>query len=178
MLGTISLKGGLHLLQELARYRVQSAALSETRLADENQLSEVHTGYTFFWIGRKQDERREAGAEFAIKFNLVNKLVSPPRGINDRLMTVRLPLSKKRYATLISVYAPTMTSPDSVKEKFYEDLQAAIASVPKAGKLVILGDFNARVGTDYTSWEKSFGKKWSRKMQEQWRTATGILCCS
>ena len=59
-----------------------------------------------------------------------------------------------------------MTSPDRIKEKFYEDLQAAIASVPKADKFVILGDFNARVGTHDTSWA------------EAWRTATRILCCS
>ena len=118
----------------------------------EGQLSEVHAGYTFFWIGSEQDERREAGVRYAIKSNLVNKLVSPARAINDRLMTVRLLLPKKRYATLISAYAFTMTSPNKVKEKFYEDLQAAIASVPKACKLVILGDFNSRVGTNYTSW--------------------------
>ncbi|XP_072182226.1 uncharacterized protein [Diadema setosum] len=143
---------------ELARYRVQIAALSETRLADEGQLSEVHAGYTFFWIGRKQDERREAGVGFAIKSNLVNKLAVPPKGINDRIMTVRLPLAKKRYATMISAYAPTMTSPDDVKERFYEDLQVTISAVPKADKLIILGDFNARVGTDYASWNGVLGK--------------------
>ena len=144
--------------RELARYKVQIAALSETRLADEGQLSEVHAGYTFFWIGRKQDERREAGVGFAIKSNLVNKLASPPKGINDRLMTVRLPLPRKRYATLISAYAPTMTNPDDVKEKFYEDFRATIAAIPRADKLIILGDFNARVGSDYTSWEGVLGK--------------------
>ena len=101
--------------RELARYRVQIGALSETRLADEGQLSEVHSGYTFFWIGRKQDKRREAEVGFVIKSNLVKKLVSPPRCINDHLMTVRLPLPKKRYAALISAYAPTMTIPDRVK---------------------------------------------------------------
>ena len=30
--------------------------------------------------------------------------------------------------------------------------------MPKADKLVILGDFNARVGTDYTSWKRVLGK--------------------
>ncbi|XP_071510818.1 craniofacial development protein 2-like [Diadema antillarum] len=158
--GLKDLREGLHLLlhSELARYRVQIAALSETHLADEGQLSEVHAGYTFFWIDRKQDERREAGVGFAIKSNLVNKLAVPPKGINDRLMTVRLPLAKKRYATMISAYAPTMTSPDDVKEQFYEDLQATISAVPKSDKLIILGDCNARVGTDYASWKGVLGK--------------------
>ena len=144
--------------REPERYKVQIAALSETRLVNEDQLSEAHAGYTIFWIGRKQEERREAGVEFAIKSNLVNKLPSPPKGINDRLMTVRLPLPKNRYATLISAYAPTMTNPDEIKEMFYEDLEATVASVPKADKLVILGDFNVRVGTDYSSWAGVLGK--------------------
>jgi len=37
---------------KLGRYKVQIAALSETRLAEEGQLTEQSAGYTFFWIGR------------------------------------------------------------------------------------------------------------------------------
>ena len=143
---------------ELARYNVQIAALSETRFADEGQLTEQTSGYTFFWIGRGQDERREAGVGFAIKSNLVSKLANPPKGINDRLMTARLPLPKKKHATLISAYAPTMTNPEEVKDKFYEDLKATISAVPRTDKLILLGDFNARVGSDHTSWEGVLGK--------------------
>ena len=143
--------------RELARYNVQIAALSETRFADEGQLSEVNAGYTFFWIGRSEEERHEAGVGFAIKSTLVSKLTGPPKGINDRLMTVRLPLPGKRHATLISAYAPTMTNPDEVKERFYEGLRSTIAAVPRADKLILLGDFNARVGADYTSWEGVLG---------------------
>ena len=74
------------------------------------------------------------------------------------LLTIRLLLLRKRYAILISPYVSTMTNHDKVKKKFYEDLQAAIATVPKADKLVILGDFNAGICTDYTSWVRVFGK--------------------
>jgi hypothetical protein len=143
---------------ELDRYRVQIAALSETRLAEEGQLTEPASGYTFFWTGRSQNERREAGVGFAIKSNLVNKLATAPKGISDRLMTVRLPLPKKRFATLISAYAPTMTNPDEVKEAFYEDLRNIISAVPRSDKLIILGDFNARVGRDHQAWDGVIGK--------------------
>ena len=144
--------------RELDRYGIQIAALSETRLAGEGQLTEAGSGYTFFWSGRTEAERRDAGVGFAIKSNLVNKLAALPKGVNDRLMTLRLLLRGKHFATLISAYAPTMTNPDDVKERFYEDLTATITAVPRADKLIILGDFNARVGTDHKSWEGVLGK--------------------
>ena len=41
--------------RELDRYKVAFAALSETRLAEEELLKEVGANYTFFWSGRKKD---------------------------------------------------------------------------------------------------------------------------
>lgn len=43
----------------------------------------------FFWSGRKSEERRKAGVGFAIKTDLVAMLSGLPKGINDRLMTLR-----------------------------------------------------------------------------------------
>ena len=144
--------------KELARYKVDIAALSETRLADKGQLTERSGGYTFFWSGRSATERREAGVGFAIKCHIANKLAKLPEGINDRLMTLQLPLGQKKSATVISAYAPTMTNPDDIKDKFYEELDALIAKVPQSEKLVVLGDFNARVGTDYKTWDGIVGR--------------------
>ena len=144
--------------KELARYNIDIVALSETRLAEEGQLKEDSGGYTFFWSGRSSMVRRESGVGFAVKNHLVSKLTSLPKGVNDRLMTLRLPLQGNKQATLISVYAPTMTNPDEVKDKFYEELGSQISAVPKSDKLIILGDFNARVGTDHQAWDGIIGK--------------------
>ena len=78
-----------------------------------------------------------------------------PKGINDRLMTLRLPLSGKRHATIVSAYAPTVTNPDEVKNKFYDDLDSVISAAPRTD--ILLGDFNARVGTDHQTWEGVVG---------------------
>ena len=94
----------------------------------------------------KKEERREAGVGFAIKSHLVSKLSGLPKGINDRLKTLRLPLSSKGHATIVSAYAPTMTNPDEVKDKLYDDLDSVISAAPRTYKLILLGDFNARVG--------------------------------
>ena len=84
---------------------------------------------------------------------LVEQLNLAPTGINERLMTLRIPLKRSKYLTLISVYARTLTSDDETKDSFYDDLHRTIRSVPKNDKLVVLGDFNARVGRDHLLWD-------------------------
>ncbi|BHF67914.1 hypothetical protein SprV_0301094300 [Sparganum proliferum] len=78
--------------RELARYKVDIAALSETRFSEQGHLEEVGAGNTFFWSGRPRAERRDAGVTFAIRKDIVGRLSCLPQGINDRLMSVRLPL--------------------------------------------------------------------------------------
>ena len=114
---------------------------------------------TFFWSGCGPEERCEAGVGFAVKSTLVGKLAGPPKGVNDCLMTMRLPFANgQKFFTIASSYAPTMTNPDEVKDKFYEDLNAIITTVPSDDRLIILGYFNARVGSDSTTWEGVIGQ--------------------
>lgn len=56
--------------------------------------------------------------DFAIRNNLVKKLSSLPREVNDGHMVLKLPLPAKKQATVISVYVPTLTNPNDAKEKF------------------------------------------------------------
>ena len=137
------------------RYNIDVAALQETRLEGQGTLQEKN--HTFFWIGKEPGIRREAGVGFVIANNLVKQLPTLPTGISERLITLRIPTRKTRYAT-ISVFAPTMTNPDQVKEEFYELLGQMLQKIPSTDKVIILEDFTARVGDDSTSWLTALGK--------------------
>ena len=50
--------------------------------------------------------------------------------------------------TVMSVYSPTNVAPIEEVEKFYDDLRTAIHHVPAHNFLIILGDFNARLGPE------------------------------
>ena len=50
-----------------------------------------------------------------------------------------------------------MTSPDEVKDKFYDDLDSVISATIRTGKLILLGDFKARVDTDHQTREGVIG---------------------
>ena len=94
---------------ELAKYNTDIAALCETRFSESGSLNDLE--YSFFWSGKPEEETREARVGFAIKKDIVTKLAEMPRPVSDRIMTMRLNLSKDNLATLINVYAPTMTHP-------------------------------------------------------------------
>lgn len=149
---------------ELKRYNIDIAALSETRLSGEDSLTEVGEGYTFFWKGLPEGERRLHGVGFAIKTNLLSRILSTPVGISERLMTWRIPLSKGRYLTIISAYAPTLVAREEDKDHFYHSLNTCLQSIQPTDKVLLLGDFNARVGCDHNIWPDILGKHGVGKM--------------
>lgn len=58
-----------------------------------------------------------------------------------RLMTWQIPLTKKRYATLISAYAPNLDLDLESKEAFYAFLNAVICRTTPTDKLTLLRGF-------------------------------------
>ena len=49
--------------------------------------------------------------------------------------------------TVIQVYAPTSNAKEAEVERFYEDLQDLLELTPKKDVLFIIGDWNAKVGS-------------------------------
>ena len=52
--------------------------------------------------------------------------------------------------TIIQVYAPTTNAEEAEVERFYEDLQDLLELTPKKDVLFIIGDWNAKVGSQET----------------------------
>ena len=73
-------------------------------------------------------------------------------------MSLRHPVQDYKFATVLSVHAPTMQAKNGVKKSFYSDLHNLLQQVDSKNKLLILGDFNARVGRDFGLWKGVLGK--------------------
>ena len=65
---------------------------------------------------------------------------------NDRMICVRLQ-GKPFNITVIQVYAPTSNTEEAEVEQFYEDLQDLLELTPQNDVLFIIGDWNAKVGS-------------------------------
>jgi len=149
---------------ELDRYGIEVAALQETRFSGSGQLKEKT--HTIFWSGRPEGERRDAGVAFAISNAVMCKLSAEPIAVSDRLITLRAELGVGRYAMFVCAYAPTLYSSEEDKYRFYHSLEEVLSNVSSSDKLIILGDFNARVGTDHHTWDRVLGRFGHGKMNE------------
>lgn len=99
------------------------------------------------------------GVGFAIKTKMVQDYQLTPIAISERLMTLRIPLSDGIFMTLISAYAPTLDADEDVKNSFYHQLNAILTKISSKDKILLLGDFNARIGRDNRLWENVMGKQ-------------------
>ena len=65
---------------------------------------------------------------------------------NDRMISVHLQ-SKPFNITVTQVYAPTSNAEEAEVERLYEDLQDVLELTPQKDVLFIIGDWNAKVGS-------------------------------
>ena len=68
---------------------------------------------------------------------------------NNRMISVRFQ-GKPFNITVIQVYAPTSNTEEAEVERFYKDLQDLLELTPKKDVLFIIGDWNAKVGSEET----------------------------
>ena len=65
------------------------------------------------------------------------------------MMSVRFQ-GKPFNITVIQVYAPTSNPEEAEVERFYEDLEDLLELTPQKNVLFIIGDWNAKVGSQET----------------------------
>ena len=68
---------------------------------------------------------------------------------NDKMISDHFQ-GKPFNITVIQVYAPTSNAEEAEIERFYEDLQDLLELTPKKDVLFIVGDWNAKVGSQET----------------------------
>ena len=68
---------------------------------------------------------------------------------NDRMISVHFQ-GKPFNITVIQVYAPTSNPEEAEVEQLYEDLQDLLELTPPKDVIFIIGDWNAKVGSQET----------------------------
>ena len=110
----------------------------------ENELQHRRRGVTVVLEERAASGWRMAGSEFT--------------PVSERLLKIWLK-SHFGHVSVIAVYAPTNEAENEEEtRKFYQALQDCVRKTPKQDMLLVIGDFNARVGNDVDAWRGTIGR--------------------
>jgi exonuclease III len=105
-------------------------------------------------VGKK--ERAQAGVMLMIHKTL-QSTIDRDTFWNERIIEVRLKISTG-YLTILGIYAP-IEEKEEENYQFYKQLQKIIDKVNKSNMVILMGDFNARIGNNKSTGNiGTFGK--------------------
>ena len=128
--------------QEMARVNVNILGISKLKWTG---MGEFNSDYIYY-CGRESLRRNEVA--IVVKKRIQNAVLGCNLK-NDRMISVRFQ-GKPFNITVIQVYAPTSNAEEAEVEQFYEDLQDLLELTLKKDVLFIIGDWNAKVGSQET----------------------------
>ena len=127
--------------QEMARVNVNILRISKLK---RTGMAEFNSGdHYIYYCG--QESRRRNGVAIMVNKTVRNAVLGCNLK-NDRMISVRFQ-GKPFNITVIQVYAPTNNAEEVEVKWFYEDLQDLLELTPKKDVLFIIGDWNAKVGS-------------------------------
>ena len=130
--------------QEMARVNVDILGISELKWTGMGEFnSDDHYIYSCV-----QESLRINGVAITVNKKVQNAVLGCNLK-NDRMISVHFQ-GKSFNITVIQVYAPTSNAEEAEVEWSYEDLQEFLALTHKKFVLFILGDWNAKVGSQET----------------------------
>ena len=128
----------------MARVKIDILGISELRWTGMGEFNS--DDHYIYYCGQKS-LRRNGVAIIANK--RVRNAVLGCNLKNDRMISVRFQ-GKPLNITVIQVYVPTSNAEEAEVEQFYEDLQDLLRTNTQKNVLFIIGDWNAKVGSQET----------------------------
>ena len=130
--------------QEMARVNVDILRISELKWTGMGEFNS--DDHYIYYCG--QESLRRNGVAIMINRRVQNAVLGCNLK-NDRMISVHFQ-GKPFNITEIQAYAPTSNAEEAEVEQFYEDLQDLLELTPKKYVLFIIGDWNAKVGSQET----------------------------
>lgn len=142
------------LTNELSRYRWDVIGLSETRIKNFGETTSQE-GHKLYFSGH--DSYHIQGVGFLVNSKRVNSVISCTP-VSSRIIRLQLAADPCNIS-IVQAYAPTADCEAEVIESFYSELEGCLRDVSRRDVLVVMGDWNAKIGVDcYADWRGTVGK--------------------
>ena len=128
--------------QEMARVKIDISGISELKWTGMGKFNS--NDHYIYYCG--QESLRRNGVAIIGNKRVLNAVIGYSLK-NDRMISVCFQ-GKPFTITVIQVYVPTSNAEEA--ERFFEDLQDLLELTPKRDVIFLIGDWNAKVGSQET----------------------------
>jgi len=142
-------------VKEMKHYNIDLLGVSETRWTGSGS-QQLASGHHMLYSGRSDNHHSRGVAIITSKE--VHKSLLEWKPVSERIIMARF---NSAYAKLTSIvcYAPTEDTEDDEKDSFYDNLQQVVDATPTHDVILIIGDLNAKVGTENKGKENIMGQQ-------------------
>ena len=138
-------QGKLDLVKQMmTRVNINTLGISELKWMGMGKFNSDN--HYIYYCG--QESLRRNGVAIMVNKRVQNAVLGCSLK-NDRMTSVRF-RGKPFNIMVIQAYAPTSNTEEAEVERFYEDLQDLLELTPPKDVLFIIGDWNAKVGSQET----------------------------
>ena len=130
--------------QEMTRVNIDILGISELRWTGMGEFNS--DDHYIYYCG--QESLRRNGVAIIVNKRIPNAVLGCNLK-NYRMVSICFQ-GKPFNITVIQVYTPTSNAEEAEVEQFYEDLQYLLELTPQKDVLFIIGDWNAKVGSQET----------------------------
>ena len=139
----------------MKKWKIPALGLSDCRLKG-NGTRQTQDNYVLTWSGGSMRERAIHGVAFVMQPGRARKVLKTDF-VSERIVKTRLNY-EHRSETIMQISAPCNDSySEEEKAEVFDKLSCTIDSVPGNVDLIVMGDFNGRVGPRKTPWETYLG---------------------
>lgn len=152
-------------------YQLDILGVSESRWTGSGK-SMAENGVVILHSGLPEGNAHVRGVALMISRNAAQSLLAW-NPVDERLITARFQ-GRHCKLTIIQCYAPTNEAPEETKDLFYEKLRGVVERVPSHDVLIVMGDLNAKVGSENTGYERAMGRHGCGTMNENGERLVGF----
>uniref|UniRef100_A0A8D8YRG1 Craniofacial development protein 2 n=1 Tax=Cacopsylla melanoneura TaxID=428564 RepID=A0A8D8YRG1_9HEMI len=129
-----------NIILEMKRYDLEIVGISEVKWKNQGDYWKEH--HRFIYSG---NETGDAGVGLILNKEWGNR-VRNAELYSNRIMLVKLQLNDKEILNIIQIYMPHTGYSDEVIEEIYDQIDEVMDLTNRNEKVIIMGDWNARVG--------------------------------
>nr|KAG5705732.1 hypothetical protein BaRGS_027391 [Batillaria attramentaria] len=150
----------------MKNYKIGVLGLSETRWLQTDQLR-FSSGEQLLYSGHTEDGAPYTEGVALMLAPEAQRALIGWEPVNSRIIPAKFITKKKDIKlNIIQCYAPTNDAEEEKKDDFYQQPQTVIDRGGAKDMTILMGDFNAKIGSDNTGYENTMGTHGLGQMNE------------